>query len=101
MINDAAVMDVYRDKDTQEWVSRRRLGYTPTSLEAHNFLRYDYNAVMQNARACDYRLRDDILAELAETLEPAEYETVKSIDASKTGPTYGFDYESLGPVQRV
>ena len=102
MINDAAVKEGYIDKKTGGWshVARPRLGYRKTSLEAYNFLRYDYNSVMEDPRSCDYRLRKEILADLAKTLEPAEYEAVVSLDATRTGPTYGFDYAALGPVQR-
>ena len=99
MINDGAINEWYVNKEG-EWGPRKRLGYTPTSLEAHNFLRYDFSTVMQDARACDYTLKKEILAELAETLEPSEYEAVTGLDASLTGPTYGFDYAALGPVQR-
>ncbi len=99
MINDGAENEWYVNKEG-EWGPRKRLGYAPTSLESHNFLRYDFTAVMQDARACNYTLRKDILKELAETLEPAEYEAVTGLDATHTGPTYGFDYAALGPVQR-
>jgi hypothetical protein len=99
MINDGAISEWYVNKEG-EWGPRKRLGYTKTSLEAHNFLRYDFSTVMQDARACDYTLKKEILAELAETLEPSEYEAVTGLDAKLTGPTYGFDYAALGPVQR-
>ena len=100
MINDGAVEDWYVNKQG-DWGPRPRLGYRKTSLETHNFLRYDHTTVMADAVACDYTLREDIKAELAATLEPAEYEVITSLDASVTGPTYGFDYAALGPVQRA
>ncbi|MBO7763139.1 MAG: right-handed parallel beta-helix repeat-containing protein [Clostridia bacterium] len=100
MINDGAVEDWYVNKQG-DWGPRPRLGYCKTSLETHNFLRYDHTTVMADAVACDYTLRDSIKAELAATLEPAEYEAVVGLSADMTGPTYGFDYAALGPVQRA
>ena len=100
MINDGAVSEWYVNKEG-EWGPRPRLGYRKTSLESHNFLRYDYGTVMQDARACDYTLRADIRDEIAATLEESERASVLSLDATQTGPTYGFDYAALGPVQRA
>ena len=36
---------------------------------------------------------------LAAVLEKPEYEAILSLDADVCGPTYDFDYASLGPVQ--
>lgn len=100
MINDGAISEWYHNVDKDEWLPRPRLGYTPTTLQSHNYLRYEYDRVMYGARGCNYRLRPDAIPEIAEVLEPAERETVLSLDGNLTGPTYGFDYVSLGPVQK-
>jgi hypothetical protein len=100
MLDDDAVRDSYVDKESGEKVRRVSLGYRPTALEAKNFFRSDFASVVTDARACDYRFREEILPELAATLEPAEYEALVTLDATRTGPTYGFDYAALGPVQR-
>ncbi len=99
MINDGAIKEWY-PASNGEWYSRDRLGYTPTTLSTNNFLRYDYNTVMEDARACRYGLRADIRAEIATVLEKAERDTIMALDGSQTGPTYGFDYAALGPVQK-
>ena len=42
----------------------------------------------------------EVLDEIAYALEEDECEAVLSLDPYKTGPTYGFDYKALGPVQK-
>ena len=99
MINDGALFDWFPSKDGDH-VYAPKLGYTPTTLSDHNFLRYDYNSVMEDPRNYNYTFRREILDEIASTLEEAEREAVLSLDPYKTGPTYGFDYKALGPVQK-
>lgn len=101
MINDGAITEWCYDPKTDEWRSRARLGYTPTTLEGHNFLRYEYDKVMLGARGCNYRLRADVIDEISAVLEESERDAVLSLDANLTGPTYGFDYVALGHVQRT
>ena len=55
---------------------------------------------MEDPRNYNYTFRREILDEIASTLEEAEREAVLSLDPYKTGPTYGFDYKALGPVQK-
>ena len=99
MINDSALNDWYLDRDG-EYYLRPKLGYTPTTLSDHNFLRYDYNSVMEDPRGYNYNFREEVLDEIAYTLEEDECEAVLSLEPYKTGPTYGFDYKALGPVQK-
>ena len=101
MINDGAIEDWHYNPKTDVWGPRPRLGYTPTTLQSHNYLRYEYNKVMQGARGCNYRLRADVIDEIAATLEECERDAVLGLDANLTGPTYGFDYVALGHVQRA
>ena len=101
MMNDGAIEDWHYNPKTDVWGPRPRLGYTPTTLQSHNYLRYEYNKVMQGARGCNYRLRADVIDEIAATLEACERDAVLGLDANLTGPTYGFDYVALGHVQRL
>ena len=84
----------------EEWCYRRALGYVPTSDEQYNYLRYEYEKVMVDPRHFDYHILPEARAEIAAALDPSEAETVLSLNYEKTGPTYGFDYAALGPVQR-
>ena len=99
MINDGPAKEWYFNGE--EWTTRCSLGYIPTSDEAHNYLRYEYETVMQDPRSHNYRIRPEIRAEVAAALDPAEADTVLSATYERTGPTYGFDYEALGPVQSL
>ena len=101
MMNDGAIEDWHYNPYTDVWGPRPRLGYTPTTLQSHNYLRYEYDKVMMGARGCNYRLRADVIDEIAATLEPCERDAVLGLDANLTGPTYGFDYVALGRVQRA
>ena len=87
--------------DAGEWLWRPTLGYVPTERSEKNFLRYDYASVMEAPRAHDYRIRPEQADAVRAALDPHEAERVLALDATKTGPTYGFDYEILGPVQRA
>ena len=97
MINDGPLLEWYFDGT--EWGCRQSLGYVPTADEKYNFLAYEYEKIMQDPRAHDYRIREERRAEIAATLSPAEADNVLNLNYTKTGPTYGFDYEALGPVQ--
>ena len=100
MINDANRKSAYVTPEG-EWLWRTTLGYVPTDRSEQNFLRYDYASVMEAPRAHDYRIKPEMAAAVREVLDPREADTVLSLDATKTGPTYKFDYASLGPVQRA
>ena len=86
-------------EDEKRWIFRKTEGYNPSTMKSHNFLRYEYDKVMKNARAYDYEILPEAREAIRATLEPEAAEAVLALDATKTGPTYGFDYASLGPVR--
>ena len=98
MISDNLDREGYADLN-DVWTYRHGLGYYRTTRQEHNFLRYDHRTVLADAASCDYRIREEIRPELAAVLEKPEYEAILSLDADVCGPTYDFDYASLGPVQ--
>ena len=100
MINDANLKNPYVTPEG-EWLWRPTLGYVPTERSEQNFLRYDYASVMEAPRAHDYRIKSSAIADVKAALDPREAEAVLALDGGKTGPTYGFDYGALGPVQRA
>ncbi len=99
MINDGAKYSMYVDREGNTFKDFR-IGYTQTALCSNNFLRLNFKEVTENARSYDYTIRPEAIEEISKVLEPQECEAVLSLDPYKSGPTYGFDYEALGPVQK-
>ncbi len=98
MIRDHCELEGFLDHEG-EWRTRRSYGYYPTKIEEHNFFRYDFNTVVRDARGHDYTLLPAALAEIKQTIPALAFEELASFDQKRTGPTYAFDYEALGPVQ--
>ena len=46
------------------------------------------------------KIEEDIERICGDVAGNCTVEAVVSLDATRTGPTYGFDYAALGPVQR-
>ena len=99
MVNDSLAYYWYQDKDGH-YKLRNAHGYRKTAREAHNFLLLDFARVIRDARGFDYTVKEESIPLLSETLESDELSRVLSLRQEKTGPTYGFDYASLGPVQK-
>ena len=99
MVNDSLAYIWYEDADGTPRM-RNAYGYRKTSREGHNFLLLDFARIVKDARGFDYTVREEAVPELADTLEPEAMSELLSLSQGKTGPTYGFDYEALGPVQK-
>ena len=96
MINDGALREGYYDDG---WKWRDTVGYFPTHDETHNYLRFEHAKVLGDAYTYNYTVRPEVRDEIAAVLEPTEADRVLSLPYERTGPTYGFDYAALGPVQ--
>ncbi len=99
MVNDSLAYVWYEDADGTPRM-RNAYGYRKTSREGHNFLLLDFARIVKDARGFDYTVREEAVPELADTLEPEALSELLSLSQGKTGPTFGFDYEALGPVQK-
>ncbi len=98
MINDSLAYIWYEDTDGTLKM-RNAYGYRKTSREVNNFLRYDFSRIVRDARGFDYTVKEESIPEIAAAVEPGALSELLSLSADKTGPTYGFDYKALGPVQ--
>ena len=98
MIADSLGSEWYEDTDGV-WKRRGAHGYEKTTVERKNYIVAKFSHVAPGAREGDYTLDPERIPELAGTVDADVLSEILSLSADRCGPTYGFDYASLGSVR--
>ena len=98
MIADSLGSEWYEDTDGV-WKRRAARGYVKTTEERSNYIVAKFSDVAPGAREGDYTLLDERIPEIAEVVEADVLAEIRTLSSDRCGPTYPFDYASLGSVR--